>query len=139
MKNIVYTPQEYKELCDKVYELQRQKQDLVEKACCWLKDRAAIVHTTVGNADRTYFTEDSFVDGYIEGATEQQAIDINNACEYCENNWEQYFKSRSDMKCFKGWLRKAMTASIDPLFEECLAMVDPEIRAEVRANMGKED
>ena len=111
-------------------------------------------------------TEDSFVDGYIEGATEQQAIDeefytaemlrvereakeqrlitIGKACEwlgYCLPEMEYITNAsalRQNKKEFIESFRKAMTTKFDPLFEECLAMVDSEIRAEVRANMGKE-
>ena len=103
-----------------------------------------------------------YISGYIDGATEQQAIDeefytaemlrvereakeqrlitIGKACEWLKNELNGYdFYLQRDVDAFVDDFRKAMTTKFDPLFEECLAMVDSEIRAEVRANMEKED
>lgn len=49
-----------------------------------------------------------WVEGYIKGATDQKTIDMENIDQFCEEHWEEYFKSRSDMKVFKGWLKKAI-------------------------------
>ena len=46
--------------------------------------------------------------GYYQGAIDQKQIDIDTFCDYCENNWEQFFKTRYDMKCFKGYLCKML-------------------------------
>lgn len=42
------------------------------------------------------------------GMLTQIKKDIDKIDKFCEEHWEEYFKSRSDMKNFKGWLKKAM-------------------------------
>ena len=50
--------------------------------------------------------------GYIAGATEQKAIDIDKACEWLKNNWREYVnQDRDGMILFGHWesdFRKAM-------------------------------
>ena len=50
--------------------------------------------------------------GYIAGATEQKAIDIDKACEWLKNNWREYVnQDRDGMILFGNWesdFRKAM-------------------------------
>ena len=50
--------------------------------------------------------------GYIAGATEQKAIDIDKTCEWLKNNWREYVnQDRDGMILFGHWesdFRKAM-------------------------------
>ena len=50
--------------------------------------------------------------GYILGANEQKAIDIDKACEWLKNNWREYVnQDRDGMILFGHWesdFRKAM-------------------------------
>ena len=49
---------------------------------------------------------------YVKGATDQKAIDIENACEWLKNNWREYVnQDRDGMILFGHWesdFRKAM-------------------------------
>ena len=70
--------------------------------------------------------------------TEQE---LNYACEWLENalpNIEYITNAsalRQNKKQFIDTFRKAMTEKTNPLFEQCLANVDPDTKAEVRWNM----
>ena len=61
-----------------------------------------------------YYTgrEKAMEEGYIAGATEQKAIDIDKACEWLRNNWREYiYQDRDGMILFGHWesdFRKSM-------------------------------
>ena len=52
--------------------------------------------------------------GYIQGATEQKAIDIDKFCEWLRNNWRKYiYQDKDGMILFGHWesdFRKSMSA-----------------------------
>ena len=66
---------------------------------------------------------------------EARQVFIDKACEWLEKYMESL--GYIDEWCRNGEddFRKAMTEKTNPLFEQCLANVNPEIRAEVRRNM----
>lgn len=48
--------------------------------------------------------EQTFVNGYIKGATEQRDIDIEKATEWLNANWRKYIDTDADgMIRFSGW------------------------------------
>lgn len=79
--------------------------DIKEKA--WEKYPVHLV-TRNGMPWTEYDANEEKRNFYIEIATEQKKIDIEKIDQFCEEHWEEYFKTRSDMKVFKGWLKKAM-------------------------------
>ena len=67
-----------------------------------------------GNEDLVYGTDgyEYCLRDYIKGATEQKVIDIDKACEWLKNNWQEYVnQDRDGMILFGHWeydFRKAM-------------------------------
>lgn len=64
--------------------------------------------------------------------TEQE---LNKACEIVRDLANEYFGDWEQSCKFEDKFRKAMTEKTNPLFEQALADVDPDTRAEVRRNM----
>ena len=77
---------------------------------------------TIAERAREYAENEDLVQGtdgyeyclrdYIKGATEQKVIDIDKACEWLKNNWQEYVnQDRDGMILFGHWeydFRKAM-------------------------------
>lgn len=67
--------------------------------------------------------------------TEQE---LNKACAWLKENYREfwgYIEYDDDPTEMFDLFRKAMTAKTNPLFEQTLANVNPDTRAEVRKNM----
>lgn len=64
--------------------------------------------------------------------TEQE---LNKACDILWDIIEPYVNTSEDCEAIQNAFRKAMTEKTNPLFEQCLANVNPETRVEVRKNM----
>ena len=82
-----------------------------------IEERAKEYAPGISNSDSLFPTRISTLaaierGGYIAGATEQKAIDIEKACEWLKNNWREYVnQDRDGMILFGHWeydFRKAM-------------------------------
>ena len=82
-----------------------------------IEERAKEYAPGISNSDSLFPTRISTLAaierrGYIAGATDQKAIDIDKACEWLKNNWREYVnQDRDGIILFGHWecdFRKAM-------------------------------
>lgn len=64
--------------------------------------------------DKLELCEQTFVNGYIKGATEQRNIDIEKATEWLNANWRNYIDTDADgIIRFSGWKNDFITTMIE--------------------------